>query len=426
MSFSKLCKSIGEDCGDELAVAARQLIEQYSNTLTIQETADLARAIAASGKTLCLPAELGPFADCPSTGGAGSLTTLVAPLLLVASGLRVPKISASGSIAGAIDTLAMLPSFRSQLDENAFVSALARAGIAHVEQTIEFCPADAVLIQMRRKLKMMANVPLATASLLSKKLIVPGTTAGFDFRVGPAGNIGNDLDSALKAAEFFVKVAELLDIRVSITCTENRVIPSSAFGRVESLQLLNEMVGPGPMLDLDRKHQETCIVVAAACAKAARRNDASVEDMKAHLRKVFASGGVGTVLEEHLCAQGSNMKELSLALEMSNRRRNQQVVAWSEGYWVPPDVRTIGKWIKNSRTGINAANAQERPIPQNEVGVRFHVSPLQAVQAGQLILEAHLPEVLRSQPLPRDLAGHIKPDLRTHTDDFIREPYVFI
>ena len=119
----------------------------------IQDVVQLAQAIAQSGEIFTCR-ELGRF-GAASTGVRRLSTTLLCPLLLAATRqVRVPKVSATGSVAGAIDTLALIPGFQSKLNRDQFLNALENAGIAHTEQTETFCPADAVLFDHRRLVDM--------------------------------------------------------------------------------------------------------------------------------------------------------------------------------------------------------------------------------------------------------------------------------
>lgn len=85
------------------------------------EIAQLAAVLAASG-TVREPDS--GCADVASTGGPGSLSTMLGPLVLRSIGLRVPKIAVPGRPAGGIDTLGTVPGYRTALPASDFQSVL--------------------------------------------------------------------------------------------------------------------------------------------------------------------------------------------------------------------------------------------------------------------------------------------------------------
>src|SRR5687768_13643894 len=102
-TIDEVCETYRNKRVAQFQEAAESVIGLAEVGLSVAETAELARAVAASGHILRLPNYLAPFADVPSTGAPGSLSTVLCPFLIAAAGVSVPKISATGSIAGAID-----------------------------------------------------------------------------------------------------------------------------------------------------------------------------------------------------------------------------------------------------------------------------------------------------------------------------------
>jgi thymidine phosphorylase len=389
MNIQEACSYFREKKADRYRDAC-VYIATVADRLSAAEIGDIAVAMANSGKILTLPPELAPYADVPSTGAPASLSTLLAPLLVASGGSRVPKISATGSIAGGIDTLALIPGFKSVLEEREFIEALKKAGIAHVQQSSSFCPADKVLIDVRREMHLMANPNLAAASLLSKKVAVHGTSAVFDVRVGRTGNIGPDFESVRKNVEMFQAVANSLHLHTRLVLTDNRYFPSSALGRVESLELLWQIADDVDSIGLriDRNHLATNIVLAAEALKLSQPNSDS--DFFRLLDNNIKGKRIREILALHLEAQGGSLAGLEAVFRMGAERTKIAIEIDSDGHWVPPDLEDTKNWIKKVRT----ENPFTAESPKDEVGLRLLVSPGEEVHRGQPVMEVRLPRNL--------------------------------
>ncbi len=362
------------------------------SALSEAEAADLAIAIADSGSKVAIPAELRPLADVPSTGGPASLTTLLCPLILAAMGVRVPKLSARGSIAGALDTLAIIPRFRTRLTGAAFIQALSTAGIAHAEAEADFCPADKSLIAARRRAGLMANPALAAASLLAKKLAVPGTHAAFDFRVGATGNIGPNAERAHAAAKFFLRVSERIGLRISITLTDNSTFPCSALGRLESLDLLWHILqARPPRTRLDERHVDTCIKIAARAYLLAipGHSESAAAD---RARDLLASGAIRAVFIRHLQTQGATVEGLNEVMSARAAQRVWTVTADRGGYWAAPDLALTKSVFKSAQSLLEREGGPSEA--HRQLGVRLLVDAGESVARGQPVLEVRYPDQL--------------------------------
>jgi pyrimidine-nucleoside phosphorylase len=399
MRFDDACEMFRLRRVERFDEASDAVVQVATRGLTDDQVAVLAESLSTSGEKVELPANLGPFADVPSTGGPGSLSTLICPLLIASTGVRVPKLSVPGSIAGGIDTMAILPGFKSKLVGCDFIEALGRAGIAHAEPSRDFCPADASLIKSRRKSQMMANAPLAAASLFAKKLAIPNTAACFDFRVGPTGNIGADVDTGLQAGNLFCRVARKLGVAISIALTDNRIFPCSAVGRLESLDLMWSMLNGHELRPLiDRVHVDTCIRLAAeACVLV--RPGVTLESVAEKIRESLLSGAAKKTLEAHLEAQGSSVKSLEMTLALRAKQRSTIVVSLGRGYWVAPDLATVKNWAKRYQAIAEKCEPHSEDLrPRAQIGVRLLISPGEKVEQSQPVIEIRYPEDV---PLPQ-------------------------
>ncbi len=351
--------------------------------------------------TIDLPKDSGPYADCPSTGGLGSLSTLLSPLLVAADGVPVPKISANGSIAGAIDSLGLISGFRTQLSSSEFAGLLTEVGIAHVEQSAQFCPADRVLIEERRAGNKMEHAALAAVSLLGKKLAIPNCAAAFDFRVGGVGNIGESVSSARDAADFFVQVADLLGIPLAVVATDNEYSQSSAIGRIECLELVwCILAGEGRLSAFDHAHLRTCITLAAQAIMLVRQ-EGDLRACEERIAKRIDDGTVRKTFEKHLEAQGSNVSTLLETIERGGARHQEEIHADSAGCWMPPRAAELKAWCKKAIRAVSLASpGTTEPDIDRQVGIRLLVSPGESVERGQPVMLAAWPQGMADKILP--------------------------
>lgn len=267
---------------DALIASAR------ARTPTPKEVASLAHRLAESGEQLTM--QVGATtADLASTGGPGSLSTLLVPLVLVASGYRVPKLGVAGRPSGAIDALGTLPGYRTRLGRDEAAQVLASCGYVHCLADERFAPLDAELFAYRRRVGATNIPPLAIASLLAKKLAFGVQHVGLDVRVFTGGNFGDTRAAARRAAELFVQTAQELSITAVCILHEGVQSWQPHLGRGESLMALHEVLTDRALGWL-AKHSTLCFEMAGCMI-------GSELPTTAALRHAF---------EQHLTAQGSS------------------------------------------------------------------------------------------------------------------------
>ena len=230
------------------------------DVLTDGDIAALARRLADSGARLPLRASA---ADVSSTGGIGSLSTLICPLQLRTRGFLVPKLGVWGRPAGGVDVLQTIPEFNAALPSAGIGQALNTYGYVHLLAWGEWAPLDALLFAYRQEAGAQAVPALVIASLLSKKLAVGVVGAGLEVRMAEHGNFGEDRLTAAENSARYVRVAELLGLSPACVITDASRPYQPYIGRGEALLAL-WMVLTGNATPWLQEHVKLCTDIVEA------------------------------------------------------------------------------------------------------------------------------------------------------------------
>jgi thymidine phosphorylase len=199
--------------------------------------------------------------DIASTGGPGSLSTLLAPLFARAMGRPVVKIAVPGRPAGGLDVLASLSGYRSTLEPVSGRRVLDTCGYLHIAAGAEFCPLDASFFTWRQGHGFQAVPNLAICSLLAKKVAAGTGVVVLDVRVGPYGNFGATADEARSNSKRFIAVAKLLGIDAKCVISGLRGPVQPWIGRGEALLALDLSLKDQADPHL-RRHVDECVILA--------------------------------------------------------------------------------------------------------------------------------------------------------------------
>ncbi len=188
----------------------------YLNPLTLDETADLTRAMAESGETLDLAGLPKPWVDKHSTGGVGDKSTLVAMPVLAACGLTMVKMSGRGLglTGGTIDKLSSVDGLRLSLSPAEMVAQAREIGIVLTGQSTELAPADKALYELRDVTGTVTSIPLIASSILCKKLAGGAEFITFDVKCG-SGGLVHCLYSAQELAYWLQEIGDRLGLKVT-------------------------------------------------------------------------------------------------------------------------------------------------------------------------------------------------------------------
>lgn len=335
--------------------------------------AQLAAHLAASGEQLTWQ-DPSNVADIASTGGPGSLSTLLAPLWLRSDGFRVAKLAVPGRPAGAIDTLGTIAGYRVHLSTEEVRAVMRNCGFAHFLADERFAPLDAALYRYRRQTEAVAIPALAAASLLAKKLAVGVHVVGLDVRIGTHGNFGSTREEARQNAKMFCQAARALGLKAVAFLGTDDALAQPWIGRGESLVALAYALGlrkiddPYSWLDDHLRNCRRMAAITRADSPAAIPSSDPLT-FRESVRKFF---------EAHLTAQGAN--------EHAFLQRVDEILITPPSIIEAPSSGFLRVDLDALRTALLAAQDDEHTTSfRDPAGVRFLIRPGSRVSAGDPI-----------------------------------------
>lgn len=344
---------------------AKPLIDFFRTIDEPEAVAELARALANSGRRLDLAGNVG---DIASTGGPSSLSTLLCPLFLVASGFIVPKLGVQGRPAGGIDVMAQIPSFDISPDPDKLRGIIQQCRFAHFLADETYAPLDQALFRFRQELNAQAVRNLVVASILAKKLAVGITTVGLEIRVFAGGNFGGDVQEAVENAHFFVKVAKFLKIRATGFLTDCTVPYQPFVGRGEAIMALHDLFYGKPSSWLE-SHALQCLGFVRRMGRT-KDGPSNLSESLRQARSVF---------EQHLEAQGASPSAFhDLASSLGRQPRNL-ITAPAHGFVVYDSEALRDFVMRQQRVG----SGDRFP---DQAGVELLKSPREPAERGEPVL----------------------------------------
>lgn len=333
-----------------------------SRSLSHEEVIRLTIALSESGKIETFR-DFKTY-DIASTGGPSSLSTLLCPLFLSASGCYVPKLGVPGRPAGGIDVLTQIPDYTTDLNSTKLRYILQSANYAHFISNDIYAPLDAETFDYRKSSGAQAIPELAIASLLSKKIAVDVQNIGLDVRVSLHGNVGSNYESARLFARKFVAIAERFGRSAKCFLTDASVPFQPYIGRGEALVALDDIFSDrgGNWL---KGHVQLCKTMADSLV--GHNSDIPVEG----LLKAF---------KKNLNAQGANYSSFAKVADLVRNQPRLGIYAVEDGY-IQYDLATIRSYITHQQLQQKSTASFSDPL-----GMELLIHPNSPVNKGQRVI----------------------------------------
>jgi pyrimidine-nucleoside phosphorylase len=358
--------------------------------MTAAETAELTAAMVRSGVQLDLSDLPGVKVDKHSTGGVGDKTSLVLAPLVAACGGVVPMMSGRGlgHSGGTLDKLEAIPGFRVGLTLEEFRTALRQVGCALIGQTAEIAPADKVLYALRDVTATVENIPLITASILSKKIAEGISALVLDVKCGRGAFMKTAAD-ARRLAESLAAIGAANGVRTRALLTAMDVPLGQAVGNaLEVIECLEVLKGRGP------EDLKTLSLRLAAGMLHLGGVAGTAEEAEGKIQAALASGRGLEKFRQIIAQQGGDPRVVDDFGRFPAAPHRAVFRAERSGYLTVLDAELIGR----ATMVLGAGRDRVEDVVDPAVGAVVFAKPGDPVRAGDAILELHYRDAARLEP----------------------------
>jgi pyrimidine-nucleoside phosphorylase len=362
--------------------ASAWLMAVYLRGMTRRETADLTRAMAASGRTIDLGLLASRSVDKHSSGGVGDKISLVVGPIAAASGVVVPKMSGRGLgiTGGTLDKLESVPGLRIDLTEAQILRQAAEVGFVIAGQTADLAPADGRIYALRDVTATVASLPLIVSSIMSKKLAGGAPSIVLDVKAG-SGAFMASVSDAVQLAQELVDVGTECGRRVVAYVTSMDQPLGKAVGNaLEVREAIDVLKGNGPkdVRDLSLALAAEMVVLAGQAP--------STAEARTLVESTLTTGAALDKLRMMITWQGGNAQVIDDTECLPTAPTIETVAAPHTGFVARLDAGTVGRAV----IGLGAGRERKTDSIDHRVGVVFHRKVGELVERGEPLFDLHL------------------------------------
>lgn len=346
------------------------------------ETAQLTRAMVASGEKLSFPELPGPKVDKHSTGGVGDKTSLILAPLVAACGVYVPMMSGRGlgHTGGTLDKLESIPGFRVHLSLDEFRSTLKDIGCALIGATKEIAPADKVLYALRDVTATVESIPLITASILSKKVAEGIDALVMDVKCGNGAFMKNFAD-AKALAQSLVANGNANGVKTEAVITRMEAPLGVAIGNAlevqECIDILNGKITTGDLRELSLDLAARMILIVGRAK--------SLAEARKQIDTALSSGKGLEKFREIIARQGGDPSVLDDPKKLPQAKKRHILKAERSGFITGIHAESFGRACMM----LGAGRSRVEDVVDPAVGATLLVAPGHQVHPGDPLAEIH-------------------------------------
>ncbi|MEN3012675.1 MAG: pyrimidine-nucleoside phosphorylase [Dictyoglomus thermophilum] len=363
------------------------LMAIYFRGMNLEETINLTRKMAYSGKVLDLSGIPGIKVDKHSTGGVGDKTTLVFAPLIASMGYPVAKMSGRslGHTGGTIDKLESIPGFKTSMKDEEFIKQVKEIGIAIVGQTEDLVPADKKIYALRDVTGTVDSIPLIASSVMSKKIASGSDVIILDVKVGKGAFI-KDINSARELAKIMVGIGKGFGKRiVAVLSQMDQPLGFAVGNSLEIVEAIETLKGGGPK-DL----KELIVTLGVETLKLIgdyKNEDEAKDKILEHLN----SGKALSKFREMVKAQGGDVKIIDDYSPLLNAKVQKEIYSLEGGYVEDIDAHKVALSVM----ALGAGRDKKEDKIDLSVGIRLYKKVGDKIEKNEPIVTFYANEVER-------------------------------
>ncbi|AGJ90964.1 thymidine phosphorylase [Mycoplasma putrefaciens] len=300
----------------------------YFTDMDDAETAYLTKSYVDSGSSYDLSSIKGFKADKHSTGGVGDKTSLVYAPLVASYGIKVCKLTGRGlgKTGGTADKLESFPGWKSELANDEFASVINQSGLSIICQSDDVVPADKKIYALRDVSGTIDSMPLITASIMSKKLVVESDGLVLDVKVGNGAFMTN-LEDALDLSNRMIDVAKNHNRKIGVVLSNMNCPLGKAIGNaLEVKEAWETLHGKGP-----KDFVELVTTLVGVTLLQAKMFD-NLDQAKADVYKKLQSGEAAHYLKDFVIAQNGDWSVLENYDQVFKCKNKVEIKAKKSGF----------------------------------------------------------------------------------------------
>ncbi len=361
--------------------AAALLMAIYIQGLDNRELTDLTRLMMNSGDLVPLEGVSRKSIDKHSTGGVGDKISFIVSPLVAACGVNVPMLSGRslGHTGGTLDKLESIPGFNVFLKGDQFRKVLSDVGMVICGQTENIVPADRKLYALRDATATVNNIPLISASIMSKKLALGSDGIILDVKTG-SGAFKPKLEESINLCKTMVAIGEEAGRTTIGLITDMDQPLGYAVGNsleiIESIECLKDR-GPKDVM-------EVTFALGAAMLVAAGAAPSYPEALK-KLEAVAQTTKPLEVFKKFIQSQGGNPAVCDDYDLLPKSAHQVHFTSDTDGYIEKIDAFEIGM----TAIDIGAGRRKKEDSVNHSAGFVFHKKVGDKVQKDDIILTIH-------------------------------------
>ena len=302
-----------------------------------EETANLTFEMANSGDTADLSGIDGIKLDKHSTGGVGDKTTLIIAPICAACGAVIAKMSGRGlgHTGGTLDKLESIDGLTTSIPEEEFIDIVKKHKIAVIGQTGNLAPADKKLYALRDVTATVNNIPLISASIMSKKIAAGSDCILLDVKTG-SGAFMKTLDDSISLARTMVDIGTHVGRNTAALITNMDLPLGNAIGNaIEVREAIEVLSGKGPE-DLIE------ITTALASNMLYLAGKGTIPECEKMVKEAVSSGKALLKLKELIEAQHGDSSCVDDIAKLPLASICYEVKARESGYITHMDTESVG------------------------------------------------------------------------------------